>query len=54
MGRETSWQYVRDNWPKIKERFSGVLLLPRLVFSVCSEFASEERAKEIEVCMGCG
>ena len=50
MGRETSWQYVRDNWPKIKERFTGSFMLQRLVSSVCSEFASEERAKEIEVC----
>ena len=54
MGREVSWQYVRDNWPKIKERFTGSFMLQRLVSSVCSEFASEERAMEIEVCVGCG
>ena len=52
MGRELSWQYVRDNWQKIKDRFTGSFLLQRLVSSVCSEFASEERAKEVEVCMG--
>ena len=50
MGREMSWQYVRDNWPKVKERFAGTLMLQRLVSSVCGGFASEERAKEIEVC----
>ena len=50
MGRDMSWQYIRDNWPKIKERFAGILMLQRLVSSVCSQFASEERAKEIEVC----
>ena len=54
MGREMSWQYVRDNWQKIKERFTGSFMLQRLVSSVCSEFASEERAKEVEVCMGSG
>ena len=54
MGREMSWQYMRDNWQKIKERFTGSFMLQRLVSSVCSGFASEERAKEVEVCMWCG
>ena len=52
MGREMSWQYVRENWQKIKEQFTGSFMLQQPVSSVCSEFASEERAKEVEVCMG--
>ena len=52
MGREMSWEYVRNNWQKIRERFTGSFMLQRLVSSVCSEFASEERAKEVEVCIG--
>jgi len=48
-GREVSWQYVKDNWQKCKERFSGSFMLQRMVSSVCGDFASEERAKEVEV-----
>ena len=46
-----SWQYVKDNWQKCKERFTGSFMLQRMVSSVCSDFASEERAKEVEVCV---
>ena len=42
---------MRDNWQKCKERFTGSFMLQRLVSSVCSDFASEERAKEVEVCV---
>ena len=45
-----SLYYVRDNWPKIKEYFTGSFML-QLVSSVCSEFASEEWALEMELCM---
>ena len=52
MGREVTWQFVRDNWQKMRERFTGSFMLQRMVSSVCSEFANEERAKEVEVCVG--
>ncbi|CAH1158836.1 unnamed protein product [Phyllotreta striolata] len=46
-GREVAWQYFKDNWAVIKERYSGYLLT-RLVKYLTENFTTEERAKEVE------
>ncbi|XP_072390827.1 puromycin-sensitive aminopeptidase [Diabrotica undecimpunctata] len=46
-GRDIAWQFFKDNWPQIRERFSGYLLT-RLVKYLTENFASDERAKEVE------
>ncbi|CAH1155325.1 unnamed protein product [Phaedon cochleariae] len=46
-GRGLAWQFFKDNWPKIKERFSGYLLA-RLVKYLTENFASEAMADEVE------
>jgi len=50
-GQEVSCRYVGNIWQKCKERFTGSFVLQQLISSVCSDFASEERAKEVEVCV---
>jgi puromycin-sensitive aminopeptidase len=47
-GRELAWKFVRDNWKELHERFTGGFLLARLVKSTTENFASEEKAKEID------
>lgn len=46
-GRELAWQYLKDNWDMFYDRYQGGFLLNRLV-KITENFASEERAKEIE------
>ncbi|XP_019871557.2 puromycin-sensitive aminopeptidase isoform X1 [Aethina tumida] len=47
LGRELAWQFFKDNWSKIVERFSGYLLT-RLVKYLTESFASEEKSREVE------
>lgn len=46
-GRELAWQFFKDNWSKISERYSGHLL-SRLVKFLTEGFASEKMAMEVE------
>jgi puromycin-sensitive aminopeptidase len=43
-----AWNYFKDNWDLFNERFKGAFLLVRLVKSLTENFASEEKAVEIE------
>lgn len=47
VGRELAWQFFKDNWSKIVERFSGYLLT-RLVKYLTENFASEKMSMEVE------
>ncbi|KAJ8924872.1 hypothetical protein NQ315_001027 [Exocentrus adspersus] len=47
VGRELAWQFFKDNWSKIVERFSGYLLT-RLVKYLTENFASEKMSTEVE------
>ena len=48
LGRELAWNYFKDNWDLFNERFKGAFLLVRLVKSLTENFASEEKAIEID------
>ena len=48
LGRDLAWNYFRDNWDLFNERFKGAFLLVRLVKSLTENFATEERALEID------
>lgn len=48
LGRDLAWNYFKDNWDLFNERFKGAFLLVRLVKSLTENFASEEKAIEIE------
>lgn len=48
LGRDLAWNYFKDNWDLFNERFKGAFLLVRLVKSLTENFASEEKAVEID------
>ncbi|XP_071450915.1 puromycin-sensitive aminopeptidase [Hetaerina americana] len=48
VGRELAWRFLRDNWHVLTERYQGGFLIARLVKSTTENFASEERALELE------
>ncbi|PVD38990.1 hypothetical protein C0Q70_01615 [Pomacea canaliculata] len=47
-GRELAWQFVKDNWKELHNRYEGGFLLSRLVKSTTENFVTEEKAKEVE------
>src|SRR5690606_12382638 len=47
-GRELAWQFVKKNWEALNAIYAGGFLLNRLVTNSASDFASEEKAKEVE------
>lgn len=46
-GRELAWEYFKENVDTLKERFKGSILI-RIVSDITTNFASEEKALEIE------
>lgn len=47
-GRDLAWQFFKDNWDKISERYTGGYLLSRLVKLLTEGFANDQMAKEVE------
>jgi len=47
-GRDLSWQFFKDKFPLLSERYQSGFLLSRLVKSCCEDFLCEERAREVE------
>ncbi|XP_055688287.1 puromycin-sensitive aminopeptidase [Lutzomyia longipalpis] len=47
-GRDMTWSYFRENWRVLLEQYEGGFLLSRLVKYLTENFASEEKAKEVE------
>jgi len=47
-GRDLSWQFFKDKFVILSERYQSGFLLSRLVKSCCSDFLCEERAMEVE------
>lgn len=47
-GRILAWQFFRDNWKVLMDRYEGGFLLSRLVKFTTEDFASEESALEVE------
>ena len=48
MGRDMTWDYFKDNWKMLSDQYEGGFLLSRLVKYTTENFATEERAKEVE------
>ena len=48
LGRELAWNYFKDKCDIFIERFKGSFLLVRLVYYLTENFASEEKAIEID------
>uniref|UniRef100_A0A1A9WA91 Puromycin-sensitive aminopeptidase n=1 Tax=Glossina brevipalpis TaxID=37001 RepID=A0A1A9WA91_9MUSC len=47
-GRDIAWQFFKDNDQKLLEQYKGGFLLARLIKYITENFASEERAVEVE------
>ncbi|XP_076459324.1 puromycin-sensitive aminopeptidase-like isoform X2 [Babylonia areolata] len=48
LGREMVWEFVKENWKKLHERYEGGFLLSRLVKYSTENFVTEEKAKEVQ------
>ncbi|XP_055608301.1 puromycin-sensitive aminopeptidase [Uranotaenia lowii] len=47
-GRDMTWNYFKDNWKVLLDRYEGGFLLSRLIKYLTENFATEERAIEVE------
>lgn len=47
-GRDITWNYFKENWKILMDQYQGGFLLTRLVKCVTENFATEERALEVE------
>jgi len=47
-GRDMTWEFFKSNSAKLLEQYEGGFLLARLVKYLTENFASEERAQEVE------
>ena len=48
LGRDLSWTFFKENWKILLNQYQGGFLLTRLVKHLTENFASEEKAQEIE------
>lgn len=48
LGRDLSWAFFKKNWEILYNQYQGGFLLTRLVKHLTENFASEEKALEIE------
>ena len=48
MGRDLAWQFVKDKFVILKERYESGFLLSRLVKSTTIDLLGEEKAREVE------
>ncbi|CAA6672775.1 unnamed protein product [Spirodela intermedia] len=46
-GRETAWQWLKDNWEHISKTWGSGFLIGRFISSIVSPFSSEEKAEEV-------
>ncbi|XP_043718554.1 aminopeptidase M1 [Telopea speciosissima] len=47
-GRETAWQWLKDNWDHISKTWGSGFLITRFISTIVSPFSSEDKANEIE------
>ncbi|XP_042488485.1 aminopeptidase M1 [Macadamia integrifolia] len=47
-GRETAWQWLKDNWAHISKTWGSGFLITRFISSIVSPFSSEDKANEIQ------
>lgn len=48
LGRDLSWTFFKENWKILLNQYQGGFLLTRLVKHLTENFASEDKAQEIE------
>ena len=48
LGKELAWQFVKNNWESIKNKFKGGFLLVGLVDCVTCGFFDESKVSEIQ------
>jgi puromycin-sensitive aminopeptidase len=48
LGRDLTWTYFKENWKILLNQYQGGFLLTRLVKHLTENFASDEKAQEIE------
>lgn len=48
IGRELAWEFLQNHWQQLHDRYEGGFLLTRLVKHTTENFATEERAVEVE------
>jgi puromycin-sensitive aminopeptidase len=48
LGRDLSWTFFKENWNVLRNQYQGGFLLTRLVKHLTENFASEEKAIEVE------
>jgi len=52
-GRDMAWRFVTDNWAEFERRYGGGgFLLARLIAVATEQFASEQKAAEVEAFFG--
>ncbi|XP_058458878.1 puromycin-sensitive aminopeptidase isoform X1 [Malaya genurostris] len=47
-GRDMTWDYFKENWKVLLDRYEGGFLLSRLIKYLTENFSTEERALEVE------
>ena len=47
-GRDLTWTFFKENWKILLDQYSGGFLLTRLVKHITENFASEEKALEVD------
>lgn len=47
-GRETAWNWLKENWDHIHKTFGSGFLLTRFISATVSPFSSYEKATEVE------
>lgn len=47
-GRDMTWNYFKENWKILLDRYEGGFLLSRLIKYLTENFSTEERALEVE------
>lgn len=48
-GRDMTWNYFKENWKVLLDRYEGGFLLSRLIKYLTENFSTEERALEVEL-----
>lgn len=48
VGRDLAWEFYKNNWQKFLDRYDGGGLLTRLIKFTTENYASEEKAQEVE------
>jgi puromycin-sensitive aminopeptidase len=48
-GREAAWNFVKERWSDLHERYQGGFLLARLIKTVTQNFVTDDKDKDIRV-----